>query len=63
MVTHALHAARAVRIFRRLGVPVRPVPVDAPFDPHDADWKLRSAPHFRVYNAAATAYCGLRGWL
>ncbi len=63
LVTHALHAGRSVRIFSKLGLSAAPVAVDLPFDRGDPDWKLRSAPIFRLYNAAAYVYCACRGWL
>jgi uncharacterized SAM-binding protein YcdF (DUF218 family) len=63
MLTHQLHAARAAAMLARCGLPVQPVGVDAPFEPDDADWKLRSDAWFRFYNAGAGIYCRLRGWL
>src|SRR5262245_9870646 len=63
LVTHAMHAGRAVRIFARVGIPASAVPIELPFNPADRDWKLRSAAVFRVYTLAAYVYCRLRGWL
>ena len=63
IVTHSLHAKRAVRILGRCGLRVDAVGVDAPFAMSDRDWKLRSEPIFRAYNAVAWVYCWLRGWV
>jgi uncharacterized SAM-binding protein YcdF (DUF218 family) len=63
LVTHRLHASRAARMFRALGMSVEADGVDAPFSRRDADWKLRSTAVFRFYNALAWCYCYLRGWL
>jgi len=63
IVTHDLHASRATRLLARCGLDIRAVGVSAPFDSSDADWKLRSARRFRVYNLAAGLYCRSRGWL
>ncbi len=63
LMTHDLHAPRAARMFARGGIDAVPVPVSAPFDAGDADWKLRSAAHFRAYDRGALLYCRLRGWV
>lgn len=63
IVTHSLHARRAVRIFGRCGLSVTAVGVDSAFEMSDRDWKLRSTAIFRAYNTVAWAYCWLRGWV
>ena len=63
IVTHAMHAPRALRILAKAGVRASAVSLDLPFDPNDPDWKLRSAGVFRFYNAAAHVYCFCRGWM
>jgi hypothetical protein len=63
LITHALHARRSRRIFRRLGIDAVTIPLDLPFDPRDRDWKLRSARIFRIYNAGAWLYCAAHGWV
>ena len=63
LVTHAMHAGRAIRIFRKAGIHGSVVGLDLPFDHRDPDWKLRSAGIFRAYNAAAYVYGFLRGWI
>jgi len=63
LVTHAMHASRAVRILARVGVKASAIGMDLPFDRNDPDWKLRSAGMFRLYNAAAYLYCLVRGWV
>lgn len=62
LVTHALHAGRAIRIFRKARIEATAVGLDLPFDRHDPDWKLRSAAVFRAYNLAAYVYGICRGW-
>lgn len=63
VITHSLHADRARRIMERCGVHATCLELNTPFLPADADWKLRSALHFRLYNIAAEVYCRCRGWL
>ena len=63
IVTHSLHARRAVRIFGRCGLSVMAVGIDSAFEMSDRDWKLRSKSVFRAYNAVAWVYCWLRGWV
>ena len=63
IVTHSLHAGRAVRILGRCGLRVNAVGVDSAFEMSDLDWKLRSEPIFRTYNTVAWVYCWLRGWV
>lgn len=62
LVTHVMHAARALRIFRKVGIEASAVAVSARFKADDPDWKLRSAAIFRLYNLAAEVYCRCRGW-
>jgi uncharacterized SAM-binding protein YcdF (DUF218 family) len=62
IVTHAMHASRALRIFSKVGIQASALRMDLAFDSNDPDWKLRSAGVFRVYNFAANVYCVLRGW-
>jgi len=63
LVTHAIHAARAVKIFEKLGVRAAADGLDLAFDRDDPDWKLRSRWIFRLYNLAAHIYCVCRGWV
>lgn len=63
LVTHTIHARRAIRIFAKVGITATAIEMDLPFDCRDADWKLRSARVFRVYNLAAHIYCVCRGWI
>ena len=63
LVTHAIHARRAIRIFAKVGIVASAVGMDLPFDREDPDWKLRSAGIFRVYNMAAHVYCVCRRWV
>jgi hypothetical protein len=63
LVTHALHAPRAVRVFAKLGIAATAEGLDLAFDRHDPDWKLRSRNVFQVYNFAAHIYCVCRGWV
>ena len=62
LITHAIHAGRAGRTFARLGIAATVIGLDIPFDREDPDWKLRSAPLFRAYNAVALLYGVCRGW-
>ena len=63
VVTHRLHGPRAQRMFRAMGLDAALDLVDLPFDPADADWKLRSESVFRLYNAVAWAYVFVRRWV
>jgi hypothetical protein len=63
LVTHALHARRAIRVFAKVGINASAVGLDLPFNREDPDWKLRSAGIFRAYNIAAYVYCVCRGWV
>lgn len=63
LVTHSMHARRAVRIFEKVGIAATAIGLDLPFDPRDGDWKLRSAGVFRVYNVIADLYGRCRGWV
>lgn len=63
LVTHRLHGPRAQRMFRAVGLDAALDAIDLPFDPADADWKLRSEAVFRVYNAVAWAYVFVRRWV
>ena len=63
LVTHALHARRAIGIFRKVGIQATATGLDLTFDREDPDWKLRSVGAFRVYNAAAHIYGLCRGWV
>ena len=63
LVTHAMHARRAVRIFEKTGTEATAIGLDLAFDREDPDWKLRGAGVFRAYNMAAHVYCVCRGWL
>lgn len=63
LVTHAMHARRAVKIFAKVGIEASAIGLDLPFDSADPDWKLRSAGIFRAYNVAAHLYCVCRGWV
>lgn len=63
LITHRLHAGRAARMFRSLGLRTAVEGLAIPFNPGDLDWKLRSDLAFRSYNAIAYAYCFARGWL
>jgi hypothetical protein len=63
IVTHVMHAPRAVRIFRKAGINASAIAIDVPFKAGDPDWKLRSAAIFRMYNLAAEVYCFARGWV
>jgi hypothetical protein len=63
LVTHAIHAPRAVKVFAKLGITAAAEGLDLGFDRNDPDWKLRSRTVFRVYNSAAHIYCICRGWV
>jgi hypothetical protein len=63
VITHALHAGRAERIFNRCQIRATFVGLDLPFSPDDPDWKLRSSAVFRAYDRMAGLYCRARGWV